>query len=114
MDFPTLLGTPHWGCFQPVFPGQTVRVEAPTHTGVKGVAVEQYDMPALVKADPDANATDLLIDRVAETPDLALFALPTADGGWSDVTAARVPPAGASHWRRVSSPPGSSRATRSA
>ena len=50
--------------------------------------MEQYDMPALVEADPDANATDLLIDRVAETPDLALFAVPTADGGWSDVTAA--------------------------
>jgi long-chain acyl-CoA synthetase len=50
--------------------------------------VEQYDMPALVKADPNANATDLLIDRVNETPDLPLFALPTSDGGWSDVTAA--------------------------
>ena len=49
--------------------------------------MEQYDMPALVEADPNANATDLLIDRVKETPDLPLFALPTSDGGWSDVTA---------------------------
>jgi long-chain acyl-CoA synthetase len=49
--------------------------------------VKQFDVPALVPADPDANVTDLLVDRVAATPDLALFALPTADGGWSDVTA---------------------------
>jgi long-chain acyl-CoA synthetase len=49
--------------------------------------VEQFDVPAVVAADPDANATDLLIDRVAATPDLALFALPTAAGGWEDVSA---------------------------
>ena len=49
--------------------------------------MKQYDAPALVQADPNANATDLLIDRVAATPDLPIFALPTADGGWSDVTA---------------------------
>ncbi len=44
--------------------------------------------PAVVEADPNANATDLLVDRVTATPNLAIFALPTADGGWSDVTAA--------------------------
>ncbi|WP_150306481.1 AMP-dependent synthetase/ligase [Planctomonas psychrotolerans] len=49
--------------------------------------MKQYDVPALVEADPDANATDLLLQRVAETPDLALFALPTESGGWKDVTA---------------------------
>ena len=49
--------------------------------------MKQYDIPALVAADPNANATDLLMDRVAATPDHAIFALPTADGGWSDVTA---------------------------
>ena len=43
--------------------------------------------PPAVEADPNANATHLLADRVAATPDLAIFALPTADGGWSDVTA---------------------------
>ncbi|MGV8911124.1 MAG: AMP-dependent synthetase/ligase [Rhodoglobus sp.] len=48
--------------------------------------MKQFDVPALVKADPEANATDLLIDRVAATPNNALFSLPTADGGWSDVT----------------------------
>ncbi|MCU1556265.1 MAG: long-chain fatty acid--CoA ligase [Microbacteriaceae bacterium] len=49
--------------------------------------MQQFDVPAVVAADPDANATDLLVDRVTATPDLALFALPTADGGWQDVTA---------------------------
>jgi len=49
--------------------------------------VKQFDVPALVKADPEANATDLLVERVKATPDRALFALPTADGGWEDLTA---------------------------
>ncbi|HWR85646.1 MAG TPA: long-chain fatty acid--CoA ligase [Rhodoglobus sp.] len=49
--------------------------------------MKQFDVPALVTPDPEANATDLLIGRVAQTPDRALFSLPTADGGWSDVTA---------------------------
>lgn len=44
-------------------------------------------MPALVPADPEANATDLLMDRVKASPDLAIFSLPTHDGGWIDVTA---------------------------
>ncbi|CAN5319532.1 AMP-dependent synthetase/ligase [soil metagenome] len=43
--------------------------------------------PPAVAADPEANSTFLLLDRVAKTPDQPLFALPTADGGWSDVTA---------------------------
>ncbi|MEP6480516.1 MAG: AMP-dependent synthetase/ligase [Rhodoglobus sp.] len=49
--------------------------------------MKQFDVPAIVKADPNANATDLLIDRVKATPDRALFALPTEAGGWQDVTA---------------------------
>lgn len=44
-------------------------------------------MPALVPADPEANATDLLMDRVKATPNLTLFSIPTHDGGWTDVTA---------------------------
>lgn len=48
--------------------------------------MKQYDSPTLVPADPDANATDLLIGRVAKTPTRALFAVPTDDGGWKDVT----------------------------
>jgi len=59
-----------------------------TPTGAKGVAVKQIDVPALVEADPEANATDLLVERVKATPDKALFALPTADGGWQDLSAA--------------------------
>ena len=43
-------------------------------------------VPAVVPADPDANTTDLLLDRVAATPDSPLFAIPTADGGWSDIS----------------------------
>ena len=50
--------------------------------------MKQFDVPALVPADPTANAADLLIERVRATPETALFALPTSSGGWSDVTAA--------------------------
>jgi long-chain acyl-CoA synthetase len=50
--------------------------------------VTEYFVPPVVEADPDANATDLLVARVALTPDEALFAVPTASGGWSDITAA--------------------------
>ncbi|SFR79149.1 long-chain acyl-CoA synthetase [Agromyces sp. CF514] len=46
----------------------------------------QFDTPVVVPADPEANATDLLVQRVAATPDSVLFSLPTADGGWSPVT----------------------------
>jgi long-chain acyl-CoA synthetase len=56
-------------------------------TGAKGDTVKQFDVPAMVPADPEANATDLLVDRVKATPDHAIFALPTDDGGWKDVTA---------------------------
>ncbi len=47
----------------------------------------QFEVPAVVPADPQANVTDLLVERVKATPSLALFAVP--DGaGWRDVTAA--------------------------
>lgn len=49
--------------------------------------MEQFEVPAVVPADPNANATDLLVERVRATPDLPLFALPR-DGGWVDVSAA--------------------------
>ena len=54
----------------------------------EGVAVKENTVPAAVQADPLANVTDLLVARVRATPELALFALPSADGGWVDVTAA--------------------------
>ena len=49
--------------------------------------MKEFFVPAVVTPDPDANTTDLLVDRVRQTPNGALFALPTADGGWTDVTA---------------------------
>ncbi|OOB90263.1 AMP-dependent synthetase/ligase [Rathayibacter sp. VKM Ac-2630] len=48
--------------------------------------MEQFDSPAVVAADPQANTADLLLDRVRETPDRVLFAVPEG-GGWRDVTA---------------------------
>ena len=53
--------------------------------------MNEFSTPAVVAADPEANITDLLVDRVAQTPDSVLFALPTADGGWSRRHDARVP-----------------------
>ena len=50
--------------------------------------MKEFFVPAVVTPDPDANATDLLVDRVRQTPNGALFSLPTSDGGWSDLTAA--------------------------
>jgi long-chain acyl-CoA synthetase len=47
----------------------------------------QFDAPAIVSADPQANATDLLLDRVRQTPDSPLFSVPFGDT-WSDITAA--------------------------
>lgn len=49
------------------------------------MTVTTFETPALVPADPNANATDLLVDRVAATPDKPLFSLPDGDG-WKDVT----------------------------
>ena len=50
--------------------------------------MNEYFTPAVVPADPDANTTDLLVARLAATPDAPLFALPTPDGGWTDVSTA--------------------------
>lgn len=46
-----------------------------------------FDLAPVVPADPSANVSDLLAERVAATPDRALFAVPDA-GGWRDVSAA--------------------------
>ncbi len=48
-------------------------------------SVIQFDTPALVPAEPQANTTQVLLDRVRDTPNGALFSLPV-DGGWQDVT----------------------------
>ncbi|WP_102192729.1 AMP-dependent synthetase/ligase [Microbacterium aurantiacum] len=47
----------------------------------------QFEVPAIVPADPDANIADLLVKRVEATPDLALFSVPDGQG-WRDITAA--------------------------
>ncbi len=47
----------------------------------------QFEVPAIVPADPQANVADLLVERVKATPSLALFGVPEGDG-WRDVTAA--------------------------
>ncbi|MFS0793588.1 AMP-dependent synthetase/ligase [Microbacterium sp. 1P10AE] len=46
----------------------------------------QFDLAPVVPADPSANASDLLADRVAATPDRALFAVPDGSG-WREVSA---------------------------
>ena len=50
--------------------------------------MKQFDEPAVVPADPNANVTDLLVDRLAHTPNLVLFSRPDGRGGWSPVTTA--------------------------
>lgn len=47
----------------------------------------QFEVPAIVPADPEANITDLLVKRVQETPDRALFSVPDGDS-WRDISAA--------------------------
>ena len=47
----------------------------------------QFEVPAIVPADPEANITDLLVQRVRKTPNLALFSVPDGSG-WRDITAA--------------------------
>lgn len=47
----------------------------------------QFEVPAIVPADPDANVADLLVKRVEATPDRALFSVPAGDG-WRDISAA--------------------------
>lgn len=87
IEFRARLRTPA----QPPTRSLTGRLAALDPTGTKGVAVNpavitEWSVPAVVAAAPEANATDLLIERVKKTPDLALFSIPRA-GGWVDVTA---------------------------
>ena len=50
--------------------------------------MKEIDKPAVVAADPDANITDLLVERVRLTPDRALFSLQDGNGGWTEITSA--------------------------
>ena len=49
--------------------------------------MKSYDLPSLVDSTASTNITDLLVDRVAKTPQIALYALQNPDSSWSDVTA---------------------------
>ena len=49
--------------------------------------MRQFDVPAIVPADPAANVTDLLVDRLKATPNMVLFSLPEK-GEWLPVTTA--------------------------
>jgi long-chain acyl-CoA synthetase len=49
--------------------------------------LKTYDAPALIVSAETDNITDLLINRVAETPKLAIFSQAQADGTWADVSA---------------------------
>lgn len=49
--------------------------------------MKEFDVPAVVPADPGANVTDLLVKRLEATPELVLFSLPSASG-WVPVTVA--------------------------
>ncbi|MGN6326364.1 AMP-dependent synthetase/ligase [Pseudolysinimonas sp.] len=48
--------------------------------------MNEYTTPPAVEPDADANITHLLLDRLTASPDRAIFALPTAEGGWEDLT----------------------------
>lgn len=49
--------------------------------------MKETSVPALVPADPEANISDLLVERAKTTPDRAIFGVPDGSGGWRDVTA---------------------------
>ncbi len=49
--------------------------------------MKETSVPALVPADPEANISDLLVERAASTPDRAIFSVPDGSGGWRDITA---------------------------
>ena len=50
--------------------------------------MKAYDLPSLIDSDPSENITDLLLQRAAKTPDLALFGIQSADGeSWTDLSA---------------------------
>jgi len=48
--------------------------------------MKTYDLDPIVVSSNTTNITDLLIDRVAETPKIPLFAIEQADGRWHDVS----------------------------
>lgn len=49
--------------------------------------MQSYDVQPIVVSDPSENITDLLVNRVKETPNLNLFGIETKPGVWTDLTA---------------------------
>ena len=49
--------------------------------------MKSYDVPAIVVSDPSENITDLLANRVKETPQLPIFSREISEGQWQDLTA---------------------------
>ena len=49
--------------------------------------MKSYDVPAIVVSDPSENITDLLANRVKETPQLPIFSREITEGQWQDLTA---------------------------
>lgn len=49
--------------------------------------MQSYDVPPIVVSDPTENITDLLANRVKQTPNLNLFAIESKPGVWLDLTA---------------------------
>lgn len=50
-------------------------------------SMQAYDIPKHVESDASENITDLLLHRVTETPELALFSIDQGNGTWKDVKA---------------------------
>lgn len=49
--------------------------------------MQSYDVPPLTVSDASENITDLLVNRVKQTPELNLFSIETKPGVWVDLTA---------------------------
>ena len=49
--------------------------------------MQSYDVQPIVVSDPSENITDLLVNRVKETPNLNLFGIESKPGVWTDLTA---------------------------
>lgn len=49
--------------------------------------MRSYELPSLIESPSSENITDLLIQRVRKTPQIALFGVEDTPGVWRDVSA---------------------------
>ena len=49
--------------------------------------MRSYELPSLIQSNKDENITDLLVQRVKKTPNIALFARENTPGVWTEVSA---------------------------